>query len=127
MAIEVCTAITLPENHRMIHVFRDSGFPVEVEARPGELHVRFPSALSEAGRERFEARERDAAVAALQHVLRPSTVVVLVAATRRGTVGGELVHNLEGFAGTLHVVPLGGAPRDVPGADRPGGGRATRR
>ena len=113
--IEVCTAITLPENHRMIHVFRDSGFPVEVEARPGELHVRFPSALSAAGHERFRARERDAAVAAVRHVLRPSTVVVLVAGTRRGTVGGEVMHNLGGFAGTLHVVPLGGRPEEVPG------------
>ena len=35
--IETFTATVLPENHRMIQVFRDSGFAVEVESRPGEL------------------------------------------------------------------------------------------
>ena len=32
--VDVFTAITLPANHRMTGVFRDSGFPVEVTARP---------------------------------------------------------------------------------------------
>lgn len=113
--VDVFTAVTLPTNHRMIGVLRDSGFPVEVTARPGELHVRFPTSLTKEGLVRFEARERDAAVAAVQHVLHPVTVMVLAASTRRGTVGGELLHNLEGFAGTLHVVRRGGAAEEVTG------------
>ena len=113
--VDVFTAITLPTNHRMIGVFRDSGFPVEVTARPGELHVRFPTSLTEEGLVRFEARERNAAVAAVQHVLRPATVMVLAASTRRGSVGGELLHNLDGFAGTLHVVRPGAAAEDATG------------
>jgi acyl-CoA synthetase (NDP forming)/GNAT superfamily N-acetyltransferase len=102
--VDMFTAITLPENHRMIGVFRDSGFPVEVKARPGELHVRCPTSLTEAGLARFEARERDAAVAAVRHVLRPATVLAIAPSTSRGTVGGELRHNLRGFAGVLHVI-----------------------
>jgi acyl-CoA synthetase (NDP forming)/GNAT superfamily N-acetyltransferase len=113
--VDVFTAITLSENHRMIGVFRDSGFPVEVKAHPGELHVRFPTSLTEEGLLRFEARERDAAVAALQHVLRPATVIVLAAAARRGTVEGELLHNLGGFAGALHVVGEVAGVGDVTG------------
>ena len=63
--IAVFEALTLAGNHRMIGVFRASGFPVEVRSQPGELHVRFPTSLTPEGRRRFEARERDAAVAAV--------------------------------------------------------------
>ena len=38
--IGVLTAVVLPENHAMIQVFRDSGFPVHVRAEPGELQRR---------------------------------------------------------------------------------------
>jgi acetate---CoA ligase (ADP-forming) len=113
------TAVTLAGNHRMIGVFRDSGFPVEVHARPGELHVRFPTSLTPEGRRRFEERERDAAVAAVGHVLRPSSVLVVAARTARGSAGGELLHNLiaGGFTGTLHgVLPAGEAPAGMPTA-----------
>ena len=114
--ITVFSAITLPGNHRMIGVFRDSGFPVEVRARPGELHIRFPTSLTPEGRRGFEARERDAAVAAVAHVLRPSSVLLAAAGTERGTAAGEALHNLAGahFTGTLHVVLAAGeAPSGI--------------
>jgi hypothetical protein len=114
--ISVFSAITLPANHRMIGVFRDSGFPVEVTARPGELHIRLPTSLTPEGRRRFEARERDAAVAAVAHVLRPSSVLLLAAAADRGTAGGEALRNAiaAGFSGPLHaVVASGEAPAGI--------------
>ena len=113
--IAVFVAITLPGNHRMIGVFRDSGFPVEVRAHPGELHIRFPTSLTPEGRRRFEARERDAAVAAVAHVLRPSSVLLAAAGAEPGTAGGEALRNLAG--GGLH----GDAAR------RAGRGRGSRR
>ena len=88
-AITTFVAITLPDNHRMIGVFRDSGFPVEVRSQPGELHIRFPTSLTPAGRRRFEARERDAAVAAVTHVLRPASVLLAGARAQPGSVGGR--------------------------------------
>jgi acyl-CoA synthetase (NDP forming)/GNAT superfamily N-acetyltransferase len=119
-------ALTLAENHRMVGVFRDSGFPVEVRSRPGELHVRLPTSLTPEGRRRFEAREHDAAVAAVAHVLRPASVVVVADA---GHVGETVLRNLVrgGFSGAFHaVLPRGAiAPdgvatvatvADVPGA-----------
>ncbi len=109
-------AITMPDNHRMIGVFRDSGFPVEVHAAPGELHIRFPASLTARGRRRFEARERDAAVAAVAHVLRPASVLLAAAVAQRGSAGGEALRNLAaaGFTGTLHaVVGAGEAPAGV--------------
>ena len=113
--IDVFTAVVLPSNHRMIGVFRDSGFPVEVRSEPGELHLRFPTSLTEAGQRKFEAREGNAAVAAVAHVLCPATVIVLTASDRPGTVGGELVGNLQEFAGALHVLSPGDDHAKVPG------------
>ncbi|HVC85034.1 MAG TPA: GNAT family N-acetyltransferase [Solirubrobacteraceae bacterium] len=102
------SADVLPANHRMIGVFRDSGFPVELRTRGDVIGVEFPTSLSEAALERFEQRERTAAVAAMRSFLRPSSVAVIGASRRRGTLGGEVVHNLlsAGFGGTVHPVNL---------------------
>src|SRR5581483_2884817 len=83
-----------PGNHRMLAVFRESGFPIEVHARPDELHVSFPTALTEEAIERFEQREQRAAQSALEAFLRPRSVAVIGASRTRGTVGGEVFHNL---------------------------------
>ena len=114
--IAVFLAITLPGNHRMIGVLRDSGFPVEVRAHPGELHIRFPTSLTPEGRRRFEVRERDAAVAAVAHVLRPSSVLLAAAGADPGTAAGEALRNVAraGFTGPLHaVLAAGQAPAGV--------------
>jgi len=104
--ITTFTATVLPANHRMISVFRDSGFPVEVRSHPGELEVLLPTTLDEAGRRRFEDRERDASVAAVSHVLRPASVAVVGASRRPGTVGGEVMRSLlaGGFTGSLYAL-----------------------
>ena len=96
----------MPGNHRMIGVFRESGFPVQVRSEPDVIEVSFPTSLTPEGRRRFEERERIAAVAAVEHVLRPASVAVVGASRRRGTVGGEVLHNLVagGFTGPLYAV-----------------------
>jgi acyl-CoA synthetase (NDP forming)/RimJ/RimL family protein N-acetyltransferase len=106
--ITAFSAEVLPGNHRMIGVFRDSGFPVELRSRGDVIEVELPTSLSEAALERFEQRERTAAVAAMRSFLRPSSVAVIGASRRRGTTGGEVVHNLlsSGFGGTVHPVNL---------------------
>ena len=100
----------LPANHRMIGVFRKSGFPVEVHSRPGALEITLPTALSPEGRAAFEARDRIAAAEAVRTVLRPSSVALVGASERPGSVGRSLLQNLVGgFAGDLHLVsPRGG-------------------
>ncbi len=92
--ISLFTAEVLPSNHRMIEVFRECGFPVELRSSPDAIHVEFPTSLSPAALERFEERERIAAVAAVRAVLEPRSVAVIGASRRRGTVGGEVLHNL---------------------------------
>jgi acetate---CoA ligase (ADP-forming) len=99
-------ASVLPQNHRMIEVFRESGFPVEVRAGPGELAVELPTSFSAEAIRSFEQRDRIAAVAAVSAFLKPAAVAVIGASRQRGTVGGEVFHNLlsSGFDGPVYPV-----------------------
>ena len=122
------TAVVMTSNRKMLGTFRDSGFPVEVVTRPGELKVTFPTSLTEDGRRRFDEREHTAAVAAVEHVLRPSSVAMVGASRRPGSIGAALMTNLVagGFTGAIYPInpqaaAIDGLPayaslRDVPEA-----------
>jgi RimJ/RimL family protein N-acetyltransferase/predicted CoA-binding protein len=110
-SIATFVADVVPANHRMIETFRQSGFPVELRSEPGVIKVEFPTSISAEAVARFAERDRAAAVAAVRRVLEPRAVAVVGGSPRRGTVGGELLHNVlsAGFAGVVHVVhPHGG-------------------
>ncbi len=92
--ISTFVAEVLPHNHRMIDVFRQSGFPVELHSTPDALEIELPTSLSPAALARFEERERIGAVAAVRSFLEPSSVAVIGASRERGTIGGEILHNL---------------------------------
>ncbi|HYT81146.1 MAG TPA: GNAT family N-acetyltransferase [Actinomycetota bacterium] len=102
-------ARVLPENHRMIEVFRQSGFPVDVRYDLGEINVTFPTSISPEAIERFERREQTAAIAAMGSFLAPRSVAVIGASRSRGTIGGEVFHNLlvTGFNGPVYPVNPG--------------------
>ena len=104
--ISTFVAEVLPQNHRMIDVFRESGFPAEVRSVPDALEVELPTSLSPDAITRFEERERIGAVAAVRSFLEPSSVAVIGASRRRGTIGGEVVHNLLAaeFNGPVYAV-----------------------
>lgn len=99
-------ANVLPQNHRMIEMFRQSGLPVETSSEPGVLRVEMPTAFSAAARARFEDRDRLAARAAVGSVLEPSSVALVGASRRPGSVGAEVLRNLveAGFEGPLYPV-----------------------
>ncbi len=104
--IQTFTAEVLPVNHRMIDVFRESGFPVKLRSSPDVIEVQLPTSLSEEALERFRERERIASVAAVRSVLEPRAVAVIGASRHRGTIGGEILHNLieGGFNGQVYAV-----------------------
>ena len=116
--IATFTAEVMPANHRMVQVFRDSGFPVAVRSKDGAIEIEFPTSLSDDARQRFEERERIAAVAAVRSFLNPRSVAVIGASRRRRTIGAEILNNLVsgGFAGPVYAVNR-----------TPGGSRAARR
>jgi acetate---CoA ligase (ADP-forming) len=99
-------ATVLPENRRMISVFRESGFPVSVHASADGIEVEFPTELGEAARARFEDRDRVAAVAAVERVLRPRSVAVIGASRRPDSFGGATFRHAlaAGFRGELYPV-----------------------
>jgi acetyl coenzyme A synthetase (ADP forming)-like protein len=104
--IATFVAEVLPANHRMIEVFRQSGFAIETRSTPDAIEIEFPTSVSPAARERFEERERTAAVAAVRRFLAPRSVAVIGASRRRGTIGGEILNNVVsgGFNGPVYAV-----------------------
>jgi acetate---CoA ligase (ADP-forming) len=114
--VTALAAEVLPRNHRMVRVFRDSGFPVTTSVVPGVVLVELPTSLSPEALERFEQREQVAATAAMRAFLEPRSVAVVGASRRRGTVAGELFHNLlaGGFEGPVYPVnPNAGVVQSV--------------
>jgi acetyl coenzyme A synthetase (ADP forming)-like protein len=115
--VQVFEAEVVASNHAMLHVFRESGFPIEVDASAGQLHVTFPTAFTQEAIERFEHREAHAAVNALKLFFNPRAVAVVGASRKRGTIGGEIFHNLlsYGFQGPVYPVnPTASVVQSVP-------------
>ncbi len=104
--VSLFVAEVMPQNHRMVEVFRESGFPVEIASIPGAIEVQLPTSFSGDAVTRFEERDRLAAQAAVRHFLEPSAVAVIGASRHRGTVGGEVFHNLlqSEFGGVVYPV-----------------------
>ena len=115
--IRVFEAEVMPANHRMVQLFRESGFPLEVNVKAGELHVRFPTLVTDEARAVFEQRERVASINALHPFFQPRAVAVIGASRERGTIGGELFHSLlaYGFNGPIYPVnPNAAVVQSVP-------------
>jgi acetyl coenzyme A synthetase (ADP forming)-like protein len=104
--IQMFEAEVVAANHAMLHVFRESGFPIEVQAEAGQLHVTFPTSFTREAVESFEKRETIAAVNALKLFFNPRAVAVVGASRKRGTIGGEIFHNLLGFGFNGPVYPV---------------------
>jgi acetate---CoA ligase (ADP-forming) len=104
--ITTFVAEVLPENHKMLAVFRESRLPLRVHSEPGVLTVEMPTAFTDEARERFRQRERIAAVNAMDAVLRPRAVAVVGASPDLASIGGALFANLvaAGYTGALHAV-----------------------
>lgn len=106
IGVSTFEASVLPQNRKMIEVFRESGFPTDIRSELGEVKVEFPTSLTPDALERFERREQSAASAALRHFLSPGSVAVIGASRSRGTIGGELFHNLLDFEFNGPVYPV---------------------
>jgi acetate---CoA ligase (ADP-forming) len=120
-------AHVMASNHRMLDVFRESGFDATVRSEPDGIAITMPTELSAGAQERYDARAARAAAAAVGYVLRPRSVAVVGASARPDSVGGTILRNLVAaeFTGALHVVnqrggtieglPALASVRDVPG------------
>ena len=120
-------AEVLPQNRKMVGVFRDAGFEVTHRYEDGVVSLAFDIDPTEASIAVMAAREHRAEASSLQALLHPRSVVVVGASRTRPSVGAAvLAHLVEGsFSGAVHAVnpeafEVGGVdsyPRvsDVPG------------
>ena len=104
-----------PTNRRMLRVFRDSGFPIKVRSEPGMLEIELPSQLGQDAIDHFEERDRIGAVAAVRHVLEPSSIAVIGASRRRVSVGGTVVRNLVAGAFGGPIYPINPHAKSIAG------------
>ena len=102
----------MAENQAMLSVFTGVGFDVVRELEHGEVEVSFPIAATEAFQERVEERDHVAVAASLRPFFEPSSVAVIGASRRRGSIGGELFRNVleADFDGAAYPVNRGGEP-----------------
>ncbi|MDE3085783.1 MAG: GNAT family N-acetyltransferase [Acidobacteriota bacterium] len=87
-------ADTLADNHRMISVFRDAGFARQFRRSAEVVRVVLDITPSAEARAAADERDRRAVVASMARVLRPSSIAVVGASRRPGTIGHELLRNL---------------------------------
>jgi acetyl coenzyme A synthetase (ADP forming)-like protein len=104
--IRTFQAELLPQNRKMLAVFRESGFPVRLNAEPGEVRVELPTELTAEALERFDQREWTAAVNAVHTLLHPRSVAVIGASRQRGNISGEVLHNLLSYGFQGPVLPV---------------------
>jgi acetyl coenzyme A synthetase (ADP forming)-like protein len=105
-------AEVMPENRSMLGVFGEAGFDVARELEGGTVEVRFDIAPSAGFEQRVAERDHVAVRASLAPFFEPSTVAVIGASARRGSIGGELFRNvLAGdFVGVAYPVNRDATP-----------------
>ena len=105
-------AEVMAENRAALGVFSDAGFEVGRVVEGGEVELRFPIAATEGFRARVEERDHVAVAASLRPFFEPTSVAVVGASRRRGSIGGELFRNVleADFTGAAYPVNRTGEP-----------------
>ncbi|MGZ4734872.1 MAG: bifunctional acetate--CoA ligase family protein/GNAT family N-acetyltransferase [Acidimicrobiia bacterium] len=106
-------AETLPDNRRMLGVFRDAGFQVVREFADGVVHVTFPIDPTEASQAVQDEREQISEARSVRRLLAPRSIAVIGAGRRPGTIGHELFRNLLAGDFTGPVYPVNPHATDV--------------
>lgn len=109
LGVRRLTADVLATNRAMLGVFHDVGFAATRHVRDGVARVVLDTAATAEARAAADRRDTQAVVRSMQRVLRPSSVAVIGASRRPGTIGHELVRNLVagGFQGPVYPVNPG--------------------
>jgi acetyl coenzyme A synthetase (ADP forming)-like protein len=104
--IDTFQALVLPENKRMLSVFRESGFPVKIKHEMGTVEIAMPTSLTPDRLARFDQREEVASANALRRILYPRSVAIIGASRNPDSVGAAVVRNLQasGFRGPIYPV-----------------------
>ncbi len=88
------TASVLPENYRMLGVFRSAGFEVSTRFDDGVIEVELGIDVTPETSSAIADRQRSATAQSVARLLRARTVAVVGASREPGSVGHELVRHL---------------------------------
>ncbi len=108
--VEQIVADVLADNQRMLDVFAESGFQVHKTLDRGIYRVTFPTDATEAFLRASAARERRAAAESVRAILEPTSIAVVGASRKEGSIGRAILENLIrcGFRGRVYAIH----PRD---------------
>ncbi len=98
------TATVLPENFRMLAVFRSAGFDVSTRFSDGLIEVELGIELTDETSSAIADRQRQSTARSVARIVEPASVAVIGASRRPGSIGNDLVRNLieafpDGLAG----------------------------
>jgi acyl-CoA synthetase (NDP forming)/RimJ/RimL family protein N-acetyltransferase len=99
-------AEVLPENQRMIQIFREAGYQVAGGFEEGVMRFEFPIDSTDTSIGVMLSREHRAEAASIQRFFNARSIAIIGASRRQDTVGQTLVHNLVlgDYAGRVYVV-----------------------
>ncbi|HEY3683902.1 MAG TPA: GNAT family N-acetyltransferase [Streptosporangiaceae bacterium] len=108
-------ADTLPENRRMINVFREVGYTAQQRFDEGVIRLTLDLAPTDTFTEVLQAREHRAESRSIARLLTPASIAVIGAGRDRGSAGHTVLRHLlkSGFTGPVH--PVNPAHRSVAG------------
>lgn len=100
------SAEVLPENRKMLMVFSDAGYDVKRHFDDGVVSLEFNIDPTEKSRAVMESREHRAEARSVRDLLTPSSIAVIGASRKWGTVGYQLLeHIIEGgFPGPVFAI-----------------------
>ncbi len=90
------TATVLPENYRMLGVFRSAGYEVSTRFDDGVIEVDLGIDVTPAASSAIADRQRSATARSVARILQAGTVAVVGASRRPGSIGHELIRQLLG-------------------------------
>ena len=104
--IDKFIAEVLPENQRMIQIFREAGYHVAGGFEDGVMRLEFPIDATETSVNVMQAREHRAEARSIQNFFNARSVAVIGASRRQDTIGQTLVRNLVlgDYQGRVYVV-----------------------
>lgn len=120
-------AEVLPENQRMIQIFREAGYQVAGGFEEGVMRFEFPIDSTETSISVMLSREHRAEAASIQRFFEARSVAIIGASRKQDSVGRTLVHNLVlgDYTGKVYLVnasaeAVSGMPAYKSVADIPG-------
>lgn len=110
-------AQVLPQNHRMLSVFKQAGFAVHSHFEDGVIEVELGIEPTDEARAVIDERARAAFARSVHRMLAPSSIAVIGASRRSESIGHQFVRRIVdgGFTGMVlpvnpHAESIGGLP-----------------